>query len=438
MSEFLNLRRKEKFPEKALMKGIRVLDIRWLHSSHLSGISLTTRSKPSNGHQQRNRQKLSRSDHEAATTLIRNVLRWLYTQFLIPLLRSAFYITETEFTGSRVLYYRKPVWMQIKYLSMKILLKRQYRELTLSRALKLLSSHNVGCSPAPFRILPKKTGIRAIAMLSKSCAPKGELQRLSTDTKSPNMILQPTFHALKYEHKRKPSLFGAGVLGLTDVFPPFCLFLEALREKQANGSHTSIRRSPGGGRNGPFSLYFTSADIQHCYDTINQKRLHKLIRSTLKEDYYLTQNHFILHSTHINGSPQLRIRWKKSTYTSELFSQFLLTSKDALGNRTNSIFVDGVSCFIENKANILGRLRDHIFGQVVVANGNFGPQYLLQKNGIPQVRYCGRINNHHLNFVEYFYVVFVMAVALTCFQSTSSLLGKHFVIIILQHILWQC
>ena len=40
---------------------------------------------------------------------------------------------------------------------------------------------------------------------------------------------------------------------------------------------------------------------------------------------------------------------------------------------------------MEKKERIIGLLRDHIFGQVVVANGSHGPRYLLQKNGIPQV-----------------------------------------------------
>ena len=362
---FTKLGRTEQLPEKAIVDGIRVLDMKWL----LPNNSYDNHEK---------RRKLSRSDHESTTDLVRNVMRWLYRQFIIPLLRSTFYITETEFTGSRVLYYRRPVWSRIKSLSMGILLKQQYREMTAAKAKKLLLNHNVGCPPAPLRILPKKTGIRAIAMLSKSCDTdimaaimKASTQQLAAP---PNKILQPIFHALKYEHEKKPSLFGAGVLGLTEVFPSFCAFLDALKQRQSSASSMD-----NDGRQN--SLYFTSVDIKHCYDTINQKHLLKLIKSVIQEDVYLTKSNFILHSRDNNNS--LRCQWKKSTFQS---SQFLAASTNTLVEKCfHSILVDGVHCSMEKKERITGLLRDHIFGQVVVANGSHGPRYLLQKNGIPQV-----------------------------------------------------
>ena len=45
-------------------------------------------------------------------------------------------------------------------------------------------------------------------------------------------------------------------------------------------------------------------------------------------------------------------------------------------------FVDGIHCSMEKKETINGLLRDHIFGQVVVAKGQ---KYLLQRDGIAQV-----------------------------------------------------
>jgi telomerase reverse transcriptase len=39
---------------------------------------------------------------------------------------------------------------------------------------------------------------------------------------------------------------------------------------------------------------------------------------------------------------------------------------------------------VEKKESIIGLLRDHIFGQIVVANGNVGDRPALQRNGIPQ------------------------------------------------------
>ena len=271
MRLFTRLGRTEQLPEKAIVDGIRVLDMTWLHRRDHA------KNNCSNVPGQRCR-KLSLSDHNTATTLVRNVLRWLYRQFIIPLLRSTFYITETEFTGSSVLYYRRPVWSRIKSLSMKTLLKqRQYREMSVERIQKVLSNHNVGCPPAPLRILPKLTGIRAIAMLSKSCvvgdktgnsqvANANQLQFKNRNIfPSPNKILQSTFNALKYEHEMKPTLFGAGVLGLTEVFPSFCQFVTALKLKsnmqttnsrtRQHGNMNSDSVSSRGGGDAPRALY---------------------------------------------------------------------------------------------------------------------------------------------------------------------------------------
>ena len=416
MRIFTRLGRTEHLPEKTIVNGIRVLDMAWLVRRH-HHVNVKKDDYQVQSNRLRRPNKLSLSDHDAATILTRNVMRWLYRQFIIPLLRTTFYITETEFTGSKVLYYRRPVWSRIKCMSMKILLQqRQYREMSGDKVRKVLSKHNVGCPPAPLRILPKKTGIRAIAMLSKSCAVEdhyGKNSSTAATTRecnieevgtadaekrrrkkkiipSPNKILQSTFNALKYEHKKKPSLFGAGVLGLTECFPSFCLFVRALKSQRSEGlgflPPTAERQLNEGGGNvgegGRRTLYFASADIKHCYDTINQKRLYELMRSVIGEDVYLTKNTCVLHSKDNDSSMQCR--WKKSTFPPEHFSRLVATSDNFAGNYFNSIFVDGVYCSTERKETIKGLLRDHIFGQVVVANGNGDQRYLLQTEGIPQ------------------------------------------------------
>ncbi|KAL7479443.1 hypothetical protein ACHAW6_005173, partial [Cyclotella cf. meneghiniana] len=385
LNVFLNLRLTESFPEKLIVEGIRTLDMKWLHSP--SAKSHSSSGKP----------KLSRSGHESCVILLRNVMRWIYCQYITPLLRSTFYITDTEFTGRRVVYYRRPVWTRIRSLSLDTLLKRQYRERSLVKAQKILSTHNVGCPPAPLRLLPKKTGIRAIAMLSKACAIEDNtgagavVAAKSTRQRSmlsPNKILQSTFHALKYEYRKRPSLFGAGALGVTELFQPFCLFLEALRKKSAQFSCKTPVTDTSSTAENPlsshgFQLYFTSADIQHCYDSINQEHLYKQVRSVVQEDCYVTQNHFVIHSTGGRRS-STRCRWQKTTCSPDEVLGVVSKSKKLSEKFLKSIFVDGVNCSVEKRHTILGLLKDHIFGQMIVAKGNLGQRMLLQRNGIPQ------------------------------------------------------
>jgi len=279
---------------------------------------------------------------------------------------------------------------------MKLLLKQQYREMSAVKVQKLLSNHNVGCPPAPLRILPKASGIRAIAMLSRSCAVDSNPGHISgarnnclrrKSGPAPNKILQSTFHALKYEYEKRPSLFGAGVFGLTEVFPSFCLFVDALKKRESSLNLTMKGHNyggVGGGGSRRTPLYFASADIKHCYDTIHQKRLYELMRSVVDEDVYMTKNNFILHCNNRNRS--LRCRWTKRTFSPDQLARFHHATSNVSTNRYfNSVFVEGVHCSIEKKEKISGLLRDHIFGQILVANGNRGQRYLLQHSGIPQV-----------------------------------------------------
>ena len=364
---FINLRLAESFPEKSMIEGIRVLDMTWLHPQ--------TKNQCFIGHRDK-RPKLSRSGHESAVVLLRNIMHWVYSKYIIPLLRSVFYITDTEFTGKRVVFYRRPVWARIRSLSLGVLMKRQYREKTLEKAKRLLAM--VRCPPAPLRILPKKTGIRAIAMLSKASqidhVKKLEIPQQLRNEKphrlrniAPNKILQSTFQALRYECKKQP-LFGAGTLGVTEVFPSYYCFLDAMKKRFSNNMPR---------------LYFTSADIEHCYDNINQDHLYKQVKSILKEDQYITQNHFILHSKDRNKT--VRCRWEASTCSPANFLDIANSPKIYAQKFHNSIFINGISFSVEKRQTIESLLKDHIFGQMMVASGSNGQRLLLQRNGIPQV-----------------------------------------------------
>ncbi|KAL7504995.1 hypothetical protein ACHAXN_002540 [Cyclotella atomus] len=362
LHRFINLGISESFPEKLLVEGIRVSDMTWLHPRAVGTSS-------SSEHVAK-KQKLSKSGHESTVVLMRNVMRWVYCQFIIPLLQSTFYITDTEFTGRKVVYYRKPVWSHASRVALEMLLKRQYQERTIEKAKKVLSTHNVGCPPAPLRLLPKKTGIRAIALLSKACDIQGAKTSMANSSSvvqhAPNKILQSTFQALKYEYKMR-SLFGAGTLGLTEVLPAYCCFLETLKTKFSG-------RMP--------RLYFTSADIEHCYDNINQEHLYKQVRSVLAEDQYITQNHFILHSKDRSGAA--RCRWQKKTCSPANFLDITSASAGYHEKFYNSVFIDGVNFSVDKKQTIMGLLKDHIFGQLVIGNGRNGQRPLLQRKGIPQ------------------------------------------------------
>jgi telomerase reverse transcriptase len=126
VEDFVRLRRQEQLTNKLLMEGIKVTDLRWLWRDA--------------------DRKSTKSDHEEATIRARFVMRWVFCRYLVPLLRSIFYITDSEFSAKTTLYYRKPVWSIFRSLSMKKLLASQYTEITRKEAIARIRKQDMGFS----------------------------------------------------------------------------------------------------------------------------------------------------------------------------------------------------------------------------------------------------------------------------------------------------
>lgn len=372
MRKFVLMRRNERMPIKEVTKGVRVTDFLWLCAKR----------KKNSG-----KQRLSLSDHEALTRLSCFVLRWVCCHFVIPLLRVCFYITETEFSKNRILFYRKPVWSKLRKLSIEHLLQQQYTEIDGSTEVrKRMEIQTMGCSM--LRILPKKNGIRAIATLSKrrfvedeleanapqnsqELAPRKPVKRKISDTRylSTNMILNQTFDVLKYEFSVNPESFGSGILGSNQLYPKLYNFVKDL---ELNAKNERVKAP----------LYFASVDIHHCYDTINQKHLYDVMNNILSEDEYLTQKYNVLHPFQSLG--RVQSRYRKKVGAPETFEQFYQIADKLASRHSQSIFVDGVNCGIMKKDRVFELLREHIFRNIAMMNDSFFPRFFLQSDGVPQ------------------------------------------------------
>lgn len=51
----------------------------------------------------------------ARRKLFVQLLQWVLTSLVFPVLRSMFYITETEGMANEAVYYQRPVWSAISY-----------------------------------------------------------------------------------------------------------------------------------------------------------------------------------------------------------------------------------------------------------------------------------------------------------------------------------
>jgi len=366
MSTFITLRRDECYPMKEIVKGIRVLDMKWLFHIERNVSTLT------------GRRKIMKSDHEAATVLVQNQMKWVFNDFIIPLIRSLFYATDTEFTGKQINYYRKPVWSKVVSFAIDKLQKKQLREISNTEAFKLLSEQQMGASR--LRMLPKRTGVRPIVTLCKNEALKlresqniQEYNKLKGSTScyrklNTNVILKQIFDVLKFEHSLDSSHFGVGILGFHDVYEKFKSFAQELKHLSKN--------------NVDFQLYCGSVDIKHCYDNIDQEHLLKIIKRIVKEDEYMIQQHTIMHQGN-NERGFIRKSQKHVGKPGHVMN--LPEAAERLSEKfTNTLVIDNSSCNIASKEAMLGLLDEHLSSHKVISRQKFGPKCYIQKSGIPQ------------------------------------------------------
>eukprot|EP00590_Aulacoseira_subarctica_P006206 CAMPEP_0172421654 /NCGR_PEP_ID=MMETSP1064-20121228/7888_1 /TAXON_ID=202472 /ORGANISM="Aulacoseira subarctica , Strain CCAP 1002/5" /LENGTH=700 /DNA_ID=CAMNT_0013162165 /DNA_START=36 /DNA_END=2138 /DNA_ORIENTATION=- len=392
MEKFIHMRRYEEMPLKAITKGIRVLDFQWLLSSasssrssgakHDDGVASTISVECST----RDR-ACSSSNHAATTKLVQLTLRWVYVAYIIPLLRSTFYITDSEFSAMSVLYYRRPVWSALRRHGIRSLLSDGHFVEVGSSNINELEKYfavekNIGLPK--LRLLPKTKGIRPIALLSNSVKYAiVENKVINESTTSayrkrltpPNIKLRPIFDILKFEQARHSTIFGCGVYGMDRITSLLAEFKKGLsKSREIISVNASPTEEP--------PLYFASIDIHHCYDKINQEYLFNLIPDILIEEDYLIQKHCVLKEDRRSG--RLRGKITKNVVLPEGYLNIQRIAEQDY--QSQSIFIDSVNCNLMKKEGIIELLREHIFDHMVVVNGNgsTGPRFFLQKNGIPQ------------------------------------------------------
>jgi len=172
------------------------------------------------------------------------------------------------------------------------------------------------------------------------------------------MTLRQVFKVLKYEHTLKPEMFGAGVTGFDEVYPRLVRFIHDMKEMRPGLVDMKGATTVISDRDSNDSLYFASVDIHRCFDNIHQQVLYDLVETIIREDDYLMQQYSVL---------QRAIRYHDRSFkthvgaSSDLLS-FHRVAEILSGKYSNCVFVDGVSCQIVKKKEILELMHEHLFG----------------------------------------------------------------------------
>lgn len=137
---------------------------------------------------------MSQSDSRKRLDLFHEFVYYLFDSILIPLIRSHFFVTESNVHRYRIFFFQQDVWRSLCEPQLASLKQMMLEELSTEDAQRILNSRTLGFSQ--LRLLPKETGVRPIMNLKRRPLKKGYKNTLGS---SINSQLAPVYNMYTYE-----------------------------------------------------------------------------------------------------------------------------------------------------------------------------------------------------------------------------------------------
>ena len=189
-----------------------------------------------------------------------------------------------------------------------------------------------------------------------------------------NACLRNTHHVLKYELSQDPSLIGAGVMGLSDIYTKVRRFVEEFQRfyRRTNGAGVATFASAP-------AMYLVRLDIKSCFDTIQQEKLfHILQNGVLRRDTYSIQGHSIIYPS--VALQQVQTKHVKTVTPPFERKPFIKLASSVAHHHRDSLMLDHLHQNTLERQEILDTLREHLFNNKVGIDGVIYHQH----TGIPQ------------------------------------------------------
>ena len=240
---------------------------------------------------------------------------WLVCKYLMVILKSFFYITETQMNRNKVVYFRQPVWLKIF----------QYGQESLENSIAIQSDTQkiMKNSPREFcllRFVPKARKVRPIINMKHGCIASDADGMQSVPV---NWKFNDTFKILTFEKENNPTALGSSLFGTDDLYKKLRKFI--IKRQDTNDSRL---------------LFFAHVDITDCYESIIQDKLCDIMDSVLQEDqYYIRQ----FHAMRISSTNEIKKHFTKQVSNDEdsdmSFIEFL-DSEIAQSHLKDTVVVD--------------------------------------------------------------------------------------------------
>lgn len=324
--------------------------------------------------------KLSLSDSQKRTELLHEFIYYIFDSIITPLIRTNFYVTESQVHRNHLFYFRHDVWRRLTEQPLAELTTTMLQEVKPAKAQRILARRCLG--HGSLRFLPKTTGIRPILNLRRRALIKTNRAGKKGLYLGPsiNSSVTPIYNMLNYERTRQPGGLGSTLQSLGEIHPRLKRFKECLQARQGNLPPDRLQQH----------LYFVKLDIQSCFDTIPQHKLIRLVeRLVSEESYHITKHAEIRQSDdssrswQSHGSKQAKAVRKfvnRATPATRPVSLPDAISSGTTGQRKDTVFVDALAQKEYNTEDLLDLLDEHVRNNLV----RIGRKYFRQRSGIPQ------------------------------------------------------
>ncbi|XP_072033355.1 telomerase reverse transcriptase-like [Amphiura filiformis] len=343
VKQYLYLGRFEKLSLQQLFNDMQLSDCDWTHLETMSSRSPTDLAK----------------QHQ----MLAGFFAWLMDSYVITLVKTMFYVTESSCSKSQLLFFHKPIWHKLERIGAKKLQAAGViQPITEQVAMDTMkSAKSLGCSK--LRFVPKKRSLRPIVRMGKSSIPNKE-------TLSINVLLQGLFDVLTHIKHSNPASFGSAVLGTDTIYPKWRHFVQAHKEHHINDST---------------QLYFIKLDIEKCYESIQHDKLFQVITTLLNSEPSIKEYVIRRYATVTlhQGHQRQRAFQRHVSTSQEVVTDFhrvlMGLAKDNQCVK-NAVIVNQVSQHIETPSSLITRLKQHVKHDILKSGG----QHYLRTSGICQ------------------------------------------------------
>ena len=280
---------------------------------------------------------------------------FLMENYVIALIKSYFYVTDSTVYKNRLFYFPKMVWRLICQKAFEKLNDQGMLEPITEQKANALVSEGKSLGFAYLRFMPKANSVRLIVNMKK----KQRIVRFRGTTI--NWQLQDLHRVFVLKKSEKPELLGSSLFSISDIYNRW--------KNYCASNH---------GYKGPY--YFVKVDIKGCYDSISQKKIYHIVKDYLKPytTYAILRYSSVILGAHKPIVNRVREATEFAAYPGNFFKYIQKVIQTS--GLENVIFTCNENPWLVDTSRLLARLKSHLLGNIL----KYGKNYYLQTKGISQ------------------------------------------------------